>query len=238
MSVLPAGFVELALAPHAPLGASSVLGEFSQDRAMATIGDTEVVSDSTNVLALECAHRRRSPAVRRGRSPTRLAAAHRMLRPRDGAHFGLLALCTGGRDRGSFALQIDALREQLDWHVRVVSDHAPHLKLEVALTDLSGGIRRSVLHEDLIRPLKDAWPEIYWGFDDDRRAGRGYYIDACFAVNALCRDGSHANLCDGGLTDWTARLLADHKERLLISGLGSERLVEVAATELAHLTRD
>ncbi|HEX3802352.1 MAG TPA: hypothetical protein VHV75_05890 [Solirubrobacteraceae bacterium] len=200
---------------------------------MATIGDTELVSDSTNVLALECARRRRSLAARRERSPTRLAGAHRMLRPRDGAHFGLLALCTGGRDRGSFALQTDALREQLDRHLRVITCHAPHLRLEVALTDLSAGMRRSVLHEDLIGPLTATWPAICWGFDDDRQAGRGYYVDACFAINARRRDGSRANICDGGLTDWTARLLADHKERLLISGLGGEHLIDVAAAELA-----
>lgn len=124
-----------------------------------------------------------------------------MLRPRDGAHFGLLALCTAGRDRGSFALQIDALREHLSWHLRVITAHASHLKLDVALTDLSDGIRRSVLHEDLIRPLKAAWPAVRWGFDDDRQAGRSYYVDACFAINAVRHDGSHANICDGGLTD-------------------------------------
>jgi len=101
---------------------------------MTTIADTEVVSDSTNVLALECAHRRREPAARQAQAPTRLAACHRMLRPRDGAHFALLALCTAGRDRGSFALQLDALREHLDWHARVITGHAPHLKLEVLLT--------------------------------------------------------------------------------------------------------
>ena len=99
LSVLPDEFVELVLAPHAPLGTSSVLGTFSQDRVMTTTADSEVVSDSTNVLALECARRRRAPASRRGPAPTRLAASHRMLRPRDGAHFGLLALCTAGRDR-------------------------------------------------------------------------------------------------------------------------------------------
>ena len=32
-------------------------------------------------------------------------------------------------------------------------------------------------------------------------------------------------LSDGGFTDWTARLLADGKERVLIRGLGSERLL-------------
>ncbi len=225
MDLLPEGFVELALAPHAPLGASSVLGGFSQDRIMTTIADTEVVSDSTNVLALECAHRRRTPAARRAQAPTRLAACHRMLRPRDGAHFALLALCTAGRDRGSFALQLDALREQLDWHARVITGHAPHLKLEVLLTDLSGGLRRPVLHDDLLQPMQAAWPSIDWGFDDDRQADRGYYIDACFASKGARSDGSRSNLSDGGLTNWTAHLLADHKERLVISGLGSERLV-------------
>src|SRR3954453_19258319 len=81
MEALPPGFVELSLAPHAPLGTSSVLGGLSQDRVPTTITDTEVLSDSTNVLALECALRRRDAASRRA-SETRLAAAHRLLRPR------------------------------------------------------------------------------------------------------------------------------------------------------------
>ena len=103
MEALPPGFTELSLAPHAPLGTSSVLGRLSQDRALTTIADSEVLSDSTNVLALECALRRRNTASRRA-TQTRLAAAQRLLRPREGAHFGLIGLCTAGRDRGSFAM--------------------------------------------------------------------------------------------------------------------------------------
>jgi hypothetical protein len=229
MNLLPDEFVELMLAPAAPLGASSVLGGFSQDRVLTTIADSEVVSDSTNLLALECARRRRRPVDRKGQSPTRLAASCRMLRPRDGVHFGLLALCTAGRDRGSFAFQLEAISEQLEWHIRVITGFAPQLTLEVLLTDLSDGVHRSALAETLLKPMQAAWPAVEWGFDDDRAAGRGYYLDACFAINALCGHGSRANLSDGGLTDWTARLLEDHKERLAISGLGSERLMSVAA---------
>ncbi len=33
-------------------------------------------------------------------------------------------------------------------------------------------------------------------------------------------------LVDGGFTDWTAKLLSNKKERFLISGLGSERLID------------
>jgi hypothetical protein len=93
------------------------------------------------------------------------------------------------------------------------------------VTDLSGGLRREVLREQVLRPLQAAWPAVSWSFDDDRQAGRNYYTDACFAADAVHPDGSRSNLSDGGFTGWTSRLLADRKERLLISGLGSERLV-------------
>jgi hypothetical protein len=228
MAVLPEGFVELLLAPLAPLGVSSVLGRFSQDRILTTISDTEVVSDSTNVLALECARRRRSPGVRIDGAPTRLAACHRVLRPRGGAHFGLLALCSAGRDRGSFDMQIEALREHVQWHLRVVTEHAPWLAIEVAVTDLSAGARRAILEERLLRLVQEHWPDVTAAFDDERRAGRNYYTEVCFAMNAVHPDGSRSNLSDGGFTDWTARVLADAKERLLISGLGSERFLGVA----------
>ena len=228
MEMLPEGFVELVLSPHAPLGASSVLGRFSQDRVLTTISDTEVVSDSTNVLALECARRRRAPRARRDAAATRLAASHQVLRPRDRAHFGLLALCSAGRDRGSYEMQIEALRDHLRWHLQVITQHAARLAVEVLVTDLSAAARRVILDEQLVRPLQADWPNIVVGFDDDRRAGRNYYTEVCFAIDAVHSDGSRSNVSDGGFTDWTARLLADAKERLLISGLGSERLLALA----------
>jgi hypothetical protein len=230
MEALPPGFIELSLAPHAPLGTSSVLGRLSQDRVLTTITDSEVLSDSTNVLALECALRRRDTISRRA-TETRLAAAHRLVRPRDQAHFGLIGLCTAGRDRGSFALQLNALREHLDWHLGVISREAPFLDLEVLITDLSGGLHRSALDQRLLQPLHAAWPAARVRFHDDRQAGRAYYTTACFGVHALHPDGSRSNLSDGGFVDWTAQLLADSKERLLISGLGSERLVHLRAAQ-------
>ena len=60
IAALPHGFERLELSPVCPLGTSSVLGGISQDRVVATARGTEVVSDPTNVLALECAVRRRA----------------------------------------------------------------------------------------------------------------------------------------------------------------------------------
>src|SRR5258706_1324301 len=58
-SSLPAEFQPLTLSPVCPLGTSSVMAGLDQNWAITTARNTEVVSDSTNVLALECAVRRR-----------------------------------------------------------------------------------------------------------------------------------------------------------------------------------
>lgn len=50
-------FDALLLSPLAPLGTCSVVAPTSQDRTMTTTRGSEVVSDPTNVLALECARR-------------------------------------------------------------------------------------------------------------------------------------------------------------------------------------
>ena len=54
-AMLPPEFAGLELSPVAPLGASAALGPVSQDRVISTVRGSEVVSDQTNVLALEAA---------------------------------------------------------------------------------------------------------------------------------------------------------------------------------------
>jgi hypothetical protein len=63
--------------------------------------------------------------------------------------------------------------------------------------------------------------------DRERQAGRGYYRDLCFKVSAY-EDGEPREVGDGGFTDWTARLTANQKERLLILGLSTDRLAAFA----------
>ena len=61
-------------------------------------------------------------------------------------------------------------------------------------------------------------------FDDSRQPGRGYYLGLCFKIHAAAPDGRWLEIGDGGLVDWTQKLLSDSKERLLGGGLGSDRL--------------
>lgn len=58
-SKLPRVFRPVELSPVCPFGVASVLSPISQDWIVSTTRNSEVVADSTNVLALECAVRRR-----------------------------------------------------------------------------------------------------------------------------------------------------------------------------------
>ncbi|GAA3136762.1 hypothetical protein [Streptosporangium carneum] len=234
------GFTALALSPVAPLGVNSVVATVSQDKALTTVRNTEVVADATNVLALECAVRRGGllRADTRSRQRVRLAATHRVLRaqvfgPGMTAHFKLMGLCTAGRDEGSFRFETEALVEHVGVHLDVV-ERARALSRHtsavcVSFTDLSGGRHREALREHVLDRLAARHPGVAFVFDDDRATGRGYYTGVSFGIDVTTPEGEPVNIGDGGFTTWTAALLSNAKERLLISGLGLERLCALAA---------
>ena len=56
--------------------------------------------------------------------------------------------------------------------------------------------------------------------DPDRTRARGYYDGALLEIAATDHEGQELGLVDGGLTDWTQRLLSNRKERLFTSGIG------------------
>jgi hypothetical protein len=66
------------------------------------------------------------------------------------------------------------------------------------------------------------FPEAQFRFNLARLEGFGYYRGLCLRISPAAPDGVRYPVADGGFTDWTARLLQDRKERLFISGIGSE----------------
>jgi hypothetical protein len=233
-ALLPPDFEAVELSPVAPLGTCSVVSTVSQNVTVPTIRNTEVCSDSTNVLALECARRRRQLLRHDPRSTDRikLGTSHRLLRaqtfegPASFQHFCLLALCTAGRDEGSFKFETDALLEHVDYYVRLL-DKAGELgytieDIRVSVTALDEQ-RIDALQANVIDPLAAKHPSVHVGFDQARQSGCRYYADTCFRIDARSPDGLDLMLVDGGLTTWTQQLLSNRKERLMTSGLGSER---------------
>jgi hypothetical protein len=145
-----------------------------QRRIVSTVRGSEVVSDPTNVLALEAAHRRRSS------QDVHLAAHH------------LSAWQT---------LRGDTL--------------GPGVSLITYSTFGDRGLAERIA-DSLGPEVSELQPE------NEPMSGGGYYAGLRFKIMARTVDGL-LEIGDGGLTDWTAGLAADAKERCLISCVSTER---------------
>ena len=215
-TLLPAEFAGLELSPVAPFGTCSALGPVDQNRILSTVRSSEVVSDPTNVLALE-AERRRRPTE----DDVHLAAHCRVLRAQRfpagfSAHFALLALVSSGRDRGSSLTELDFLRRHLTAWRTVLDDTlgAGHFWIDYS----TFGDR--ILSERIAGHLVPDFPELRPAAEP--MPGSEYYQGLRFKIMAPTAAGE-LDLGDGGLTDWTAQLGADAKERCLISCVATER---------------
>jgi hypothetical protein len=129
------------------------------------------------------------------------------------AHFSLCGLVTAGRTSGQRRFEASML--------------PVHVQAVVTMAAAAGATDLVVHHTDLGAALEGTLRGIAGAAvvdDPHRTSGRGYYRDACFKVHGTV-GGVEVELADGGFVDWTARLLGDAKERLLVSGLGLDRLV-------------
>lgn len=79
-----------------------------------------------------------------------------------------------------------------------------------------------IVHYKIVLKLRQKYPSIEFNFDLQRIAGIGYYQGLCFKLKARNKAGRIYPLADGGCVDWTQKLIESKKERLLISGFGSE----------------
>ena len=229
-------FEPVELSPLAPLGTSSALGPVDQNNVVTTIRNTEVVSDSTNVLALECALRRRAQRrdATHAQDMVRLCASQRFVRaqrynaPNLRAHFRVFTLCTGGRSVGAWNFETTALREQLDFYLRflgALERYEYHLAdVRTTFTPLAGDRERYSLQEQVISPLAEQFPATRLEFDANPTTTPGYYEWVRFQIYASAPDGAEYMIGDGGFNNWTQKLLSDRRERLLTSGLSTERV--------------
>jgi hypothetical protein len=82
--------------------------------------------------------------------------------------------------------------------------------------------RLMAAHEHVLAPLAGEFPGVEFRYHLHRLEGATYYRGLCFRVDVADPTGLVLPLADGGFTDWTQRLNNNAKERLLVSGIGSE----------------
>src|SRR2546427_825967 len=236
-SRLPKVFQPIDLSPVCPLGTISVLSPISQDWTVSTIRNTEVVADSTNVIAIECAVRRREQkSFSSGKAATiHLAASHRLLRgqkfgvgPGTRQHFRVFTLCSAGRDPGNLRFETETVGLHIGFYLLALRKFLGNkIALRVAISDFGSNVARPAVRSEVVEKLRSEHKKVRIGIDRDRMQGRGYYGQLCFKIFATPSKGREQELVDGGDVNWTQKLLNNAKERLIISGCGSERLCEL-----------
>jgi gamma-glutamylcyclotransferase (GGCT)/AIG2-like uncharacterized protein YtfP len=214
------GFEAVELSPVAPLGTCSAIALNDQHRVLSALRGMEVVSDPTNVLALECADRlKRAPL-----SVVRLASSHRVVRaqplpkrPGFARHFRIFTLATGGREVADHGLVVGAMIEQ----VRTMLDALDRLERH----GYAFGQRRvDFLTTPAGTAVGDRIASAFTDVPTSRNTlEHGYYSGGVrFLVWVTGPDGAEVPLIDGGAFDWLGRLSANRRLVYVASGMGAQ----------------
>lgn len=79
-----------------------------------------------------------------------------------------------------------------------------------------------LIGDEIFKKCRQLYPSAHFVFDFARLAGIGYYPDLCFKITATNNQGQVFPLIDGGMPLWTSVLLQMRKEKLMVSGIGTE----------------
>jgi hypothetical protein len=143
-------------------------------------------------------------------------------------HFRLFSLCSSGRDTGNLQFETETVRLHIGFFLKAFKKFlGSKIPLRIAITDFSSEAPRSAVRSGVVDKLQSSHHGARIGFDQERKQGRGYYGELCFKIFAAPPAGREHELVDGGDVNWTQKLLNNAKERLIISGCGSERLCEL-----------
>jgi len=92
----------------------------------------------------------------------------------------------------------------------------------------AGWERLGRMADRVLAPLADRFPGARLGFRPGRLHAVGYYRGISLNIDAELA-GTTYSVADGGTVDWTQHLLSDRRERLLVSGIGTERVARLLA---------
>ena len=210
-------FAAIELSPVTPLGTSSTMAPTDQHRVLSALRGTEVVSDPTNVLALECADRlRAAPAV-----PVHLATSQRVIRaqavpdkPGYAAHFRIFCLASAGRETEDHGLAVATLTLHIQTMQRALDRLEQHgYRFGARRVDVLATAQRTALADRVAAAVGG----------ERKLLEHAYYNGGVrYMLWVTHASGEPIPLIDGGLFDWVARLTANRRNVYVTTGMGAQ----------------
>jgi len=222
------------LSPLAPLGNCSAIGLADQNKIVSAARGTEVVADATNLMALECAVRRKRSKF--GNDVVNLCSIHRHVRAQAiggkglTPHFKIFTAITAGRDTGSLAFEKMALLKHLSFYKKYFVDH---LKMDttIIIKGLKSEYGDTTRSQQLYDHVKSQLEGVDLSFVEVPEDKHRYYQHTRFTFNIIYK-GQEFNMGDGGFVDWGAKLTSNGKELMFTSGVGVELLIKLVAGKI------
>jgi hypothetical protein len=212
-------FEALELSPLAPLGSCSAIALASQNKIVSTLRGTEVVSDPTNLLAIESARRLRMNR----RLTVKLTTNHRCVRAQAvpkhsgyAAHFRLFCITSAGPERKDQGFLVESLSEHIQTQIDALNRLEQHgYAFPDRILKILATPERKALGERIASSL-DAGPVAI------ETLTHNYYDGLRFMISARSVSGEHMPLIDGGAFDWLRKLTSNNKLAFVASGFGSQ----------------
>jgi hypothetical protein len=213
------GFEAVELSPVTPLATSSSVAPTDQNRVLSALRMTEVVSDPTNVLALECAERLRADPTRAAHFATsqRVVRAQPVpKRPGHTQHFRIFVLASGGVETKEHGFTVATLSR----HVRTMLGALDRLERH----GYAFGARRvDVLARPDRAALGDRVAGALGAIASRKVLEHPYYSAGLrYMLWVTAPDGQEVPLVDGGTFDWLAKLTANRRAVFVATGAGAQ----------------
>jgi len=221
------GIEPVLLSPVAPLGSCSVFGCVDQNNVVSATRGCEVLSDTSNMLAIYLADK-----IRRGdidnKNGVHVCSIDRVTRAQTFeeagffAHFGVFCIVSSGKDTGSYSCEVDLLTKQLSFY-REFFKTGYDADMTIVLRKRSGYTDTDGFFAKMLHLMQLQLPDVPITTDESNE-DNNYYKGINFKMYMHTKTET-IEIGDGGFTDWTQKMLGNKKERCLISGLGVDRLL-------------
>ena len=226
-------FIPIEISPVTPLGTSSVLAPVHQNKVISAIRNLEVVSDSTNTIALHICNLKKqnqSKLQPKDLPLLKFCNIHRQLRgqkfdkPGLTPHFKTFSLITAGYDTGFYQFEKENLHEHIQMIYVILKEIANIQHMKVILYKTSG-------YPNIPHFVQNIWEHLQNVFKNDqvqimppKPSDNLYYKGLQFKIH-ISINNEEIEITDGGFIDWSQQILNNKKERMILSGFGIQRLL-------------
>jgi hypothetical protein len=234
---LPDNFRVLDLSPIVPFAINDVLADINQNRVFSTTRNSEIMSDPTMALAVQCFSERRALLLANPRSTATvaLATSQRVIRQEAkkkaeySQHFRSFSLVTAGRDTGHGEFEQVNTMEHIGVFLAALEELSS--SGNYAFKDIVVKLSETSHDEELTRVLVDSIvPQLQLNnsdatvlIDDERQSN--YYDSICYSIYATPEGGDKpVSIAGGGMVGWSQKLASVKKERMIIGAIGSETI--------------